>query len=75
MKAKGREVTPEEEKTLLDTIKDRYYQQTTPYYAAARLWVDEIIDPGKTRQLIGESIAAANHNPHLENFNTGVFQV
>ncbi|OYZ02646.1 MAG: methylcrotonoyl-CoA carboxylase [Sphingobacteriia bacterium 28-36-52] len=75
MKSKGREVTPEEEKHLLDTIKDRYYQQTTPYYAAARLWVDEIIDPINTRQLIAESIAAANHNPHLEKFNTGVFQV
>jgi len=75
MKSKGRDVTPEEEKTLLDTIKDRYYQQTTPYYAAARLWVDEIIDPINTRQLIAESIAAANHNPHLEKFNTGVFQV
>lgn len=75
MKLKGRAVTPEEEKTLLDTIKDRYYQQTTPYYAAARLWVDEIIDPKNTRQLIAESIAAANHNPHLEQFKTGVFQV
>jgi acetyl-CoA carboxylase carboxyltransferase component len=75
MKSKGRAVTPEEEKTLLDTIKDRYYQQTTPYYAAARLWVDEIIDPKNTRQLIAESIAAANHNPHLEQFKTGVFQV
>ncbi|HQS23497.1 MAG: methylcrotonoyl-CoA carboxylase [Sphingobacteriia bacterium 24-36-13] len=75
MKSKGREVTPEEEKTLLDTIKDRYYQQTTPYYAAARLWVDEIIDPINTRQLIAESIAASNHNPYLEKFNTGVFQV
>jgi len=75
MKSKGREVTPEEEKTLLDTIKERYYQQTTPYYAASRLWVDEIIDPIKTRQLIAESIAAANHNPHIDQFNTGVFQV
>jgi len=75
MKSKGREVTPEEEKILLDTIKDRYYQQTTPYYAAARLWVDEIIDPIKTRELIAESIAAANQNPHIEKFNTGVFQV
>lgn len=75
MKSKGRAVTPEEEKTLLDTIKDRYFQQTTPYYAAARLWVDEIIDPGKTRQLIAESIAAANHNPDIDHFNTGVFQV
>jgi 3-methylcrotonyl-CoA carboxylase beta subunit len=75
MKSKGREVTPEEEKILLDTIKDSYYEQTTPYYAAARLWVDEIIDPINTRQLIAESIAAANHNPYLEKFNTGVFQV
>jgi acetyl-CoA carboxylase carboxyltransferase component len=75
MKSKGRAVTPEEEKTLLDTIKDKYYQQTTPYYAAARLWVDEIIDPINTRQLIAESITAANHNPHLAQFNTGVFQV
>lgn len=75
MKSKGTAVTPEEEKTLLDTIKDRYYQQTTPYYAAARLWVDEIIDPINTRQLIAESITAANHNPHLAQFNTGVFQV
>ena len=75
MKSKGRAVTPEEEKTLLDTIKDKYYQQTTPYYAAARLWVDEIIDPINTRQLIAESIAAANHTPHLAQFNTGVFQV
>ena len=75
MKAKGTVPTPEEEKTLLDTIKDRYNQQTTPYYAAARLWVDEIIDPLKTRQVIAEGIHAANHNPSLETFKTGVFQV
>ncbi|BDQ11105.1 acyl-CoA carboxylase subunit beta [Sediminibacterium sp. TEGAF015] len=75
MKAKGTVPTPEEEKTLLDTIKDRYNQQTTPYYAAARLWVDEIIDPLKTRQVIAEGIHAANHNPSIETFKTGVFQV
>jgi acetyl-CoA carboxylase carboxyltransferase component len=75
MKAKGREVTPEEEKNLLDTIKDRYEKQTKPYYAAARLWVDAIIDPIETRKVISEGIKAANHNPHIPEFKTGVFQV
>ncbi len=75
MKSKGKEVSAEEEKLLLDTIKDRYYQQTTPYYAASRLWVDGIIDPAQTRQVISEGINAANQNPHIESFNTGVFQV
>lgn len=75
MKAKGKEVTPEEEKLLLDTIRDRYFKQTTPYYAAARLWVDGIIDPADTRKVIAEGIAASNHNPELESFKTGVFQV
>ena len=45
MKAKGKEITPEEEKEMLKTITDRYNSQTTPYYAASRLWVDAIIDP------------------------------
>jgi len=75
MKSKGKEVTPEEEKHLLDTIKDRYFKQTTPYYAAARLWVDAIIDPSTTRQVISEGIKAANSNPNMASFNTGVFQV
>jgi acetyl-CoA carboxylase carboxyltransferase component len=75
MKAKGREVTPEEEKHLLDTIKERYDRQTKPYYAAARLWVDAIIDPIDTRKVISEGIEAANHNPHIPEFKTGVFQV
>ena len=75
MKAKGKVVSADEEKTLLDNIKDRYEKQTTPYYAAARLWVDEIIDPLKTREVISEGIAAANHNPGIEEFKIGVFQV
>ncbi len=74
MKSKGKTVSPEDEKTLLDTIMNRYEEQTTPYYAAARLWVDEIIDPADTRMLISEGIAAANHAP-LQEFKTGVFQV
>ena len=75
MKAKGKEVSAEEEKKLLDKIKGSYEKQTTPYYAAARLWVDDIIDPAATRQLISEGIAAANHNAHIETLRTGVFQV
>jgi 3-methylcrotonyl-CoA carboxylase beta subunit len=75
MKAKGKEVSAEEEKTLLDKIKGRYEKQTSPYYAAARLWVDAIIDPADTRMVISEGIASANQNPHMEEFRTGVFQV
>ena len=75
MKSKGKEVSNEEEKHLLNTIKDRYFKQTTPYYAAARLWVDGIIDPAETRQVISEGIKAANSNPTMASFNTGVFQV
>jgi len=59
----------------LDEIMQRYDKQTTPYYAAARLWVDEIIDPIKTRLYISEAISAANNNPNIEEFKMGVFQV
>ncbi|TWI80333.1 acetyl-CoA carboxylase carboxyltransferase component [Lacibacter cauensis] len=75
MKAKGKEVSAEEEKKLLDEIKGRYDAQTTPYYAAARLWVDEIIDPIETRKVISEGIAAANNNPDMDDLRVGVFQV
>ena len=75
MKAKGLTVTPEDEKALLDKIKGNYETQTTAYYAAARLWVDGIIDPADTRKVIAEGIAAANHQPKMEEFKLGVFQV
>jgi acetyl-CoA carboxylase carboxyltransferase component len=75
MKNQGKELGAEEEKELLDHIKARYEKQTTPFYAAARLWVDAIIDPLETRQLIAEGIAAANQNSHIEEFRSGVFQV
>ncbi|HMO33861.1 MAG TPA: acyl-CoA carboxylase subunit beta [Lacibacter sp.] len=75
MKAKGKELTSEAEQELLATIKNRYDAQTTPFYAAARLWVDAIIDPLQTRHLISEGIAAANHNPYLDPLRVGVFQV
>lgn len=75
MKAKGKVVSAEEEKKLLDEIKGRYESQTSPCYAAARLWVDAIIDPAETRQIISESISAANHSPIEESLKLGVFQV
>lgn len=75
MKAKGLEVTKEAEQKLLKELMDKYEKQTTPYYAAARLWVDEIIDPLDTRKHISEGIAAANNNPHMADFKVGVFQV
>jgi 3-methylcrotonyl-CoA carboxylase beta subunit len=75
MKAKGKEVPPEEEEKLLNNIKERYNTQTSPFYAAARLWVDAIIDPIETRQVIAEGIAAANCNGCIPPFKTGVFQV
>lgn len=75
MKAKGTEITAAEEATLLNKIKARYEEQTSPYYAAARLWVDAIIDPKDTRKLISEALHAANHNPVVPMLRTGVFQV
>jgi acetyl-CoA carboxylase carboxyltransferase component len=75
MKSKGQEVKPEEEQKLLSEIINRYELQTTPYYAAARLWVDDIIDPGQTRTVIAEAISASNNNPDFPGIKLGVFQV
>jgi acetyl-CoA carboxylase carboxyltransferase component len=75
MKNQGREVSAAEEAALLNEIKGKYEKQTSPYYAAARLWVDDIIDPRETRLRIAEGIHAANHNPHIEEMKLGVFQV
>ncbi len=73
MKAQGKTLSPEEEQKLLDDIQARYDEQTTPYYAAARLWVDAIIDPRETRKWIAEGILAANNAP-VARFNVGVIQ-
>ncbi len=75
LKAKGKVIEPKDEEKLLNDIKDRYELQTSPYYAAARLWVDDIIDPLETRNIISEGIRAASHNPEIPAFKTGVFQV
>jgi acetyl-CoA carboxylase carboxyltransferase component len=75
LKAKGEIIDPEKEKELLKEIIDRYDAQTSSYYAAARLWVDEIIDPIETRSVISEGINAANHSQTNKEFKMGVFQV
>ncbi len=75
LQSKGQIIDPVEEKKLLDQIRNRYEKQTSPYYAAARLWVDGIIDPLESRKFISEGIKAANHNPEISVFKTGVFQV
>ncbi len=74
-KAKGEMVTAEQEKEILDQITTNYTRQTKPFYAAARLWVDAIIDPKETRNVISEGIMASDHNADIPEFKTGVFQV
>ncbi|HRN32551.1 MAG TPA: carboxyl transferase domain-containing protein [Saprospiraceae bacterium] len=74
LKAKGENIDPQREQEYFEKIKDKYDNQTTPYYAAARLWVDAIINPVDTRTWISMGIEAANHAP-VEPFNPGVIQV
>ncbi|MDB5134066.1 MAG: acyl-CoA carboxylase subunit beta [Mucilaginibacter sp.] len=74
LKARGEEITKQKEEELLKEITDRYNSQTTPYYAAARLWVDGIIDPLDTRKVISMGIEAANHAPIEKAFNVGIIQ-
>lgn len=74
LKDKGQAPDPQQEQEMFQEIKNRYEAQTTPYYAAARLWVDAIIDPRDTRQWISMGIEAANNAP-VERFNPGVIQV
>ena len=73
LKKTGKEITAKDEKALLDKIINRYNEQTTPEYAASRLWVDAIIDPVHTRDWISSGIEMANNQP-VEAFNVGVLQ-
>jgi acetyl-CoA carboxylase carboxyltransferase component len=75
LKKKGETITPEKEKALFDKIKNRYDNQVSPYYAAARLWTDAIIEPTDTRKWISMGIEAANHAPIEKQFNMGILQV
>jgi len=73
-KAKGEVVSKADSKEMFDRIKKKYDDQTTPYYAASRLWVDAIIDPLDTRKAISMGIEAANHAPITRKFNLGLIQ-
>ncbi|CAN5271222.1 carboxyl transferase domain-containing protein [soil metagenome] len=75
LKSKGEELSPQAEEEFLQEMTEKYLAQTTAYYAAARLWVDAIIDPGDTRKYISECLKAANQNPNIADLKTGVFQV
>ncbi|MCA0152935.1 acyl-CoA carboxylase subunit beta [Winogradskyella vincentii] len=75
LKKRGEKITKEKEEELFNKIKSRYDNQVSPYYAAARLWTDAIIDPLDTRTWISMGIEAANHAPIEKPFNLGVLQV
>ncbi|SMO68635.1 acyl-CoA carboxylase subunit beta [Fodinibius sediminis] len=75
LEKKGQEITKEEEQEIMEEISERYDRQTDVRYAAARLWVDGIINPIKTRAHISHAIRYANHNPDIGEFKTGVIQV
>lgn len=71
---KGEKVDAEKEKEVFEKLKAKYDAQTSPYYAAARLWTDAIIDPRDTRKWISTGIEAANQAPITKDFNLGVIQ-
>ena len=75
LKKKGETITAEKEAELFDQIKSRYDEQVSPYYSAARMWTDAVIEPTDTRDWISMGIEAANHAPIEKAFNMGVIQV
>jgi 3-methylcrotonyl-CoA carboxylase beta subunit len=74
LKSKGEEITDTKKKELLDRITKRYNEQTSPYYAASRLWIDGIIDPLDTRTIISMGIEMASHEQDIKRYNVGVIQ-
>ena len=75
LKKQGEKITHEKEAELFDAIKSRYDEQTSPDYAAARMWTDGVINPLETRTWISMGIEAANHDPIEKQFNMGIIQV
>jgi len=74
LKKSGREITENEKQALLKEIEDRYKEQMDPVYAAARLWVDGIVDPLEIRSIVSTGIRMAENNPSMPKFNPGVIQ-
>lgn len=75
LEKKGESLSEDDKADILNNIKSRYDKQTDVRYAAARLWVDEIIHPSSTRRRISKAIECTDHNPEIPEFKTGVFQV
>jgi len=71
----GKHISEEKQKELLNEISSRYTRELDPLFAAARLWIDDIIDPIDTRTIISRGIGMALHNPNIPRFNPGVLQV
>lgn len=71
----GKKFSEAEKKKLLDDIIKSYDEKSYPLYAAARLWIDEIIDPSQTREWVSICLEAANNNPDIPKFNPGIIQV
>ena len=74
MKKGGAHIPPEKQRQLLAEIQERYEREMDPLYAAARLWIDDIVDPTETRAIISAGIRMASHNPDIPRFNPGVIQ-
>jgi acetyl-CoA carboxylase carboxyltransferase component len=74
LKKKGETITPEAEAAILKEITDKYNSELSPYYAAARLWVDDVIDPRKTRKIISTALETADCNPEIKPFKLGVIR-
>ena len=74
LEREGKRLDEKAKKELLDSIKATFEHQTDPRYAAARLWLDAIIDPAHTRDAIIWALNAAALNTHIPDFKTGVLQ-
>ena len=74
LEREGKKVDEKAKQEMLASVKATYDKQTDPRYAAARLWVDAIIDPAHTRDVLVTALEAASLNPEIREFKTGVLQ-
>ena len=75
LKKSQKEITKETREKMIKKVSEKYDHQTSPYYAASKLWIDAIIDPRETRNIISMGIEAANHSPIEKKYNPGILQV
>jgi 3-methylcrotonyl-CoA carboxylase beta subunit len=74
LEREGKKVDEKQKKELVESVRATYEHQTDPRYAAARLWVDAIIDPAHTRDALIWALESAALNPDIREFKTGVLQ-